>query len=161
MLKKYWFAGLVIGILLAGLIAGCESLVGPTETTTLPPPTTTAAGTTTTTSGGTTTTAGGTTTTTTSTTTTMVLTKAFYPNADGNLWIYKFITYDGTHGGITTVSSAEITFNGTQAVDGLTPQIQTRYEIMPDGSLATMEALLIIATNSDVKEYGSPDGPTT
>ena len=159
MLKKYWFAGLVIGILLAGLIAGCESLVGPTETTTLPPPTTTAAGTTTTTSGGTTTTAGGTTTTTTSTTTTMVLTKAFYPNADGNVWIYKCLTFDG---GSTTESTAEVTFNGTQTVEGQTAQIQTCYDILPDGTLVTNEAfgsVLIIATNADVKEYGAPDNP--
>lgn len=58
--------------------------------------------------------------------------------------------------GSTTEATAEATFNGTQVVDGLTAQIQ----IISGGALETQEAL-IIATNSDVKEYGSPDDPTT
>ena len=141
MLKKSWFIGLVFGILLASVLAGCDA-IGPSDTTT-----TTHAATTTTTSTITSTS------TSTSTTTTMVLTKDYYPNADGDVWIYQLLTFMS---GSTTESTAEATFNGTQVVDGLTAQIQ----IISGGALETQEAL-IIATNSDVKEYGSPDGPTT
>ena len=151
MLTKYRFAGLMFGILLAGIMAGCDTIGPSATTTTVRTTTTTTAPTTTTTI----------TTTTTLTTTTMVLTKDYYPNTDGYIWTYKLLTFWGVS---TTESTAEATFNGTQEVDGLTAQIQTRYEILPGGTHNTLEAfgsLLIIATNSDVKEYGAPDSRTT
>lgn len=138
MLTKYRFAVLAFGVVLAGMMAGCNA-IGPSDTTT-----TTQAVTTTSTS---------TSTSTSTTSTTMVLTKDYYPNADGNVWIYQTLDFMS---GSTTEATAEATFNGTQAVDGLTAQIQ----IISGGAVETQEAL-IIATNSDVKEYGGPDGPTT
>jgi len=141
MKKLFWGLALIVTVSFIGIMSGCGA-VSSSETTTS--------------------TSAATTTTTATTTTLLTLTAEYFPNTNGNNWTYKATLYDSAWTTPTLEGTAEVVFNGTRVLpDGIKiAQVLINTSNIPP-MLSTMETYLI-ATNSEVKEYGdSAFSPTS